>query len=165
MNPVMGVRRPSYIMMNVSEEGSGDDCTPSNVLFTSDALDNADGIMTARYRINGGEWEDYSVEPYQGVYSLAKDFLMNLYWNDWQLFTDTNGGYAAFIFHYRNAGFSGVYKRLEDNDNGVMEIVNPELQITIDFQVTFGDEYDIVWKLFGGETTVHSCAIANFAGV
>ena len=157
-------KRVSYIMMNVSEEGSGDDCTPSNVLFTSDALDNADGTMTARYRINGGSWQDYSEIPYVGAYSLAKDFLLELHWNDRRLFTDSGGGDAAFLFDYGDIGFSGAYERLEDNTNMVKEIVDPSAKITIDFQVTSRDEYDIVWMLFGQDITVHSCAIVRFAG-
>lgn len=144
---------------------SGGDCTPSFIPFRDNSLDNADGTMTARYRINGGSWQDYSAIPYVGAYSLAKDFLSELHWNGRRLFTDSGGGDAAFLFDYRDTGFSGAYERLEDNTNMVMEIVDPSAKITIDFQVTSRDKYDIVWMLFGQDITVHSCAIVRFAGI
>ena len=144
---------------------SGGDCTPSFIPFRDNSLDNADGTMTARYRINGGSWQDYSAIPYVGAYSLAKDFLLELHWNNWRLFADTYGGDAAFLFDYGDTGFSGAYERLEDNTNMVMEIVDPSAKITIDFQVTSRDEYDIVWMLFGQDITVRSCAIVRFIGI
>ena len=139
-------------------------CTPTynETLFNvRNGDENPIGLVHAKYRINGGPWENYM--SISDDYSVVDIFFESLYYDDWQMIHVGGGnGEAAFATGYHQAniyGASASSKYMKDQDG-----IRAYKAYTIDFEVTQNNRNDLVYLAFGKDTTIKSCAIGTWMG-
>lgn len=136
---------------------SGLPCSPTTTYFKPSAFTNSGSTMSARYRVNGGSWVDYSRE-HTDDYPIAGEFLESILENDRIVIVGASGGRGAFKIHEGNGGISGA----PSSDTELGTVYDSEFKTTIDFQVVGGDSNDIVWVLMGEDFTIESCSLYDY---
>lgn len=153
-------------------------CTPTNISFqtpeNSDLIESGDsGLVHARYRVNGGEWVDFTqefgsmVDWYSAVDELfirMEDYIDSF--GQTKPFTRRFGEYGPDHLGLAGAPSSGSISELNGHsllsydmstgeETGI-EVLE-EVTTTIEFVVSDGEGADLVQELFGGDYTAISC--------
>ena len=155
-------------------------CTPTNISFqtpeNSDLIESGDsGLVHARYRVNGGEWVDFTqefgsmVDLYSAVDELfirMEDYIDSFGQTKPLPFTRRFGEYGLDHLGLAGAPSSGSISELNGHsllsydmstgeETGI-EVLE-EVTTTIEFVVSDGEGADLVQELFGGDYTAISC--------
>ena len=140
-------------------------CVSSGVVRFSSDLVPASG--TARYRVNNGEWVDFS-----GSWDdSGESILIRLF----EHINVTNGSpifytgmdlpeqdYAFYSPDGERLLISG--EEVISEDNYYQFSVGEKVTNTVEFETTTGDNGDLVEFMFGGNKTLKSCVLAKWAG-
>lgn len=170
----------------LGKSNGGDEfiCTPTNISFqtpeNSDLIESGDsGLVHARYRVNGGEWVDYTREFGSMVdwYSAVDGFFISMEdyidsFGQTKPFTRRFGEYGPDHLGLAGAPSSGSISELnghsllsydmptgEETGTEVLE----EVTTTIEFVVSDGEGADLVQELFGGDYTAISCGTVKWS--
>lgn len=134
-------------------------CVPTTLpIIYKEGVNEPTGELYGRYRINGGDWVDYTV--------LADYYLVNNFLGDTGVM-DRQGGSQITPFQFQMGYGRGLIRGASaqepytDGQDGVMSVE----RTTIDFQITDGGANDLVQLLFGGDASVSSCAVGSWYGV
>ena len=155
-------------------------CTPTNISFqtpeNSDLIESGDsGLVHARYRVNGGEWVDFTqefgsmIDWYSAVDELfirMEDYIDSFGQTKPLPFTRRFGEYGLDHLGLAGAPSSGSISELNGHsllsydmstgeETGI-EVLE-EVTTTIEFVVSDGEGADLVQELFGGDYTAISC--------
>ena len=155
-------------------------CTPTNISFqtpeNSDLIESGDsGLVHARYRVNGGEWVDFTqefgsmIDWYSAVDELfirMEDYIDSFGQKKPLPFTRRFGEYGLDHLGLAGAPSSGSISELNGHsllsydmstgeETGI-EVLE-EVTTTIEFVVSDGEGADLVQELFGGDYTAISC--------
>ena len=150
-----------FLEENVGLGGGGgtEECTPTTLpIIYKEGVNEPTGELYGRYRINGGDWVDYTV--------LADYYLVNNFLGETGVM-DRQGGSQITPFQfemgYRERLIKGASAQepYADGQDGVFSIEHT----TVDFQITDGGANDLVQLLFGGDASVSSCAVGSWYGV
>ncbi len=154
-------------------EGAGDEtvCTPTThtILYKSywDNRVPSDGELHARYRVNNGEWIDYTASTVDGSDYIYK-FFESIRLPNGDRAIELVGGTvnpAASQTPFRS--YQGENKLIgasasEPFSEEQTGVVRP-YPITIEFEVTQNDFNDLVYLAFGESIVAKSCAIASWS--
>lgn len=133
------------------------------------------GAVHGRYRVNGGSWVDYTSQNTNSGSNIIQEFFNNVMYNGKPIIqtyqSDPEAGEVfAFGTGYRTLNVHGATKT-DPEDFGMMpfppeqrEVVDPTVETTVDFQVTQSNISDLVFLIFGQDTTIKSCATATWKG-
>ena len=146
-------------------------CIPqsADIMFNSNYDESPIGNVHARYRVNNGNWIDYSNVVGNISMGLIADFFNTIEVEGEKLIeTIGNGGNdTATIAPFRS--YRGKSELLgasnsESLSQDVWKIVTPKAT-TIEFAVTENTINDLVFLAFGQDTTVRSCADVIWEGL
>ena len=154
-----GVRVGLEQVVDSGGGGGTEECTPTTLpIIYKEGVNEPTGELYGRYRINGGDWVDYTV--------LADYYLVNNFLVDTGVM-ERQGGSHITPFQYQ-MGYSerlirgaSAQEPYTDGQDGVISVE----RTTIDFQITDGGANDLVQLLFGGDASVSSCAVGSWYGV
>lgn len=146
-------------------------CTPVSAIITfNEHYDTyPTGAVHARYRVNNGNWIDYSNVAENLMMGLIADFFNTIEIEGKRLIeTSGNGGNdtttATPFRSYRGKSELLGASNSEPLSNGVWKVVTPKVT-TIEFAVTENTINDLVFLAFGKDTTVKSCADVIWEGL
>ena len=133
------------------------------------------GQIHGRYRVNGGVWVDFINPNPEDNVNIIQHFFNNVFHEgkptirtyisdpDWD-------GECAFGTGYRAEAIHGGSKITPVKVGGMayppeqIEVVDPTVETTIEFKVTQNNINDLVFLIFGKDTTIKSCATARWKG-
>lgn len=140
-------------------------CVSSGIANFTDFLVPVSG--TARYRVNNGEWVDFSISPDGSDDSIIIKLFEHM--------NATNGSpifytgmdipeqdYAFYSPNGENVFVSG--EEVISEDNYYQQSVGEKVTNIVEFETTTGDRNDLVKFMFGGNKTLRSCVLAKWAG-
>lgn len=154
----------------VSDGGSGGEtgCTPTshNILYKSYWNNRvpSDGELHGRYRVNNGEWIDYTASTVGDKDYIFKFFAsIRLPNGNGAIELSGNNTYSPFRSYLANEVLVGAStsKPLSYQQEGV---VMP-YSVTIEFEVTQNNFNDLVYLAFGESIIAKSCAIGAWVGL
>ena len=141
------------------DTGGGGVCVPTTLpIIYKEGVNEPTGELYGRYRINGGDWVDYTV--------LADYYLVNNFLGDTGVM-DRQGGIQINPFQFEMGYREGLIKGASaqepyaDGQDGVISVEHT----TVDFQITDGGANDLVQLLFGGDSSVSSCAVGSWYAI
>lgn len=126
------------------------------------------GIVHAKYRMNGGDWINYSEEhidnrAYSDVMTL---FLESITYEGRKVFEILGSGYEAWFHCYRGkstiigGATQSPYPLLQRSQDDVIE------PLAIEFMSTDLSQQDLVMLAFGiPSVTINSCGFVGWAGL
>ena len=124
----------------------------------------SDGELHGRYRVNNGEWIDYTASTVGDKDYIFKFFESIMLPNGRRAIElSGNNGYSPFRSYRADDVLVGAStsKPLSYQQEGV---VRP-YPVTIEFEVTQNNFNDLVYLAFGESIIAKSCAIASWVGL
>ena len=140
-------------------------CVSSGVVnFSGDSVP-ASG--TARYRVNNGEWVNFSgSSDGSGESIIIKLFEhMNATNGSPIFYTGMDIPEQDYAFYSPNGEtFFASGEEVKSEDNYYQFSVGEKVTNTVEFETTTGSNSDLVMFMFGGNKTLRSCVLAKWAG-
>ena len=159
------------------DTGGGGVCVPTVTPILVDYRydDMPVGQIHGRYRVNGGVWVDFINPNPEDNVNIIQHFFNNVFHEGKPTIhtyisdPDWDDEYA-FGTGYRAEAIHGGSKITPVEVDGMayppeqLEVVDPTVETTIEFKVTQNNINDLVFLIFGKDTTIKSCATARWKG-
>ena len=159
------------------DTGGGGVCVPTVTPILVDYRydDMPVGQIHGRYRVNGGVWVDFIDPNPEDNVNIIQHFFNNVFhegkptihtytfdpdWDDEYAF---GTGYMAEAIH-GGSKITPVEVDGMEYPPEQREVVDPTVETTIEFKVTQNNINDLVFLIFGKDTTIKSCATASWEG-
>ena len=159
------------------DTGGGGVCVPTVTPILVDYRydDMPVGQIHGRYRVNGGVWVDFINPNPEDNVNIIQHFFNNVFHEGKPTIhtyisdPDWDDEYA-FGTGYRAEAIHGGSKITPVEVDGMahppeqIKVVDPTVETTIEFKVTQNNINDLVFLIFGKDTTIKSCATARWKG-